>query len=327
MASPQRRFLRLTKEAAWGTYATGGATLWPHLSSSNAFTPPQKPRYWSVMSGDGWAVPVMAGTQQMEMTTTLVTEVGISVAEFLVAAGCERISDDQTAPWTTAELPGDLASFTADFAMARFDLATLKRKRYVGGKVSSVGLACSVDQNKLMGTFGMMFGKMVGNHFDGSTDPDATAFPAPDCDVHPTDIFLFQHLKGKVNVLGSAVTNFDSFSLQIQNKMKPYYDEEHFPNAIRCNGRDVKIDLRCRFKASPDYWDAWEQGTEGASSFEFNDGTNFLKFDMGAKAYINDLQPDLPIDEEHYYTITLVNMLDTATCNDFTVTYGAVTPP
>jgi hypothetical protein len=314
-----KRFLRVTEEAAFGTYNAAGAAVYPRLSSSGAFALMQKPEYWTIMDGSGLGVQALAGTQTMALAGALVTEMGPTLAAFVMPFACNRINSGQTLPWVTTEAVNDLASATFDYARSNFDMS-LRRKRYLGCKAASLGLACSRDQPKLMATLGLIGGTMQGNAYDSSADPDATAFPEPTCTEAPQDVYLFQQMSGHVTILGSSRTNFDSFSLQLQNNLKPYFDESHFANAIRMVGRTLTISLRCRLKSTPDDWAAYEQGTVGTASFEFVNGANSMTIAMGAKCYINSIDEEAPIDDEHYYTLTLVNQLDPATCTDFSVT-------
>jgi len=316
-----KRFLRITKEAAYNTYDDGEtpAAIHPRLSATGAFGMMHTPEFWTIQEGSGLGVPALSGTQTMTVSGNLVTELGHTLAAFLVPWAATRINDAQTAPWETTELPRDLASCTFDYARSVFNSTTLKRKRYLGVKCSSLGLACSRDQPKLMATFGCLGGIVQGNHYDSSTDPDATAFPEPTCADYPPDTYLFQQLKGNVSILGTARTNFDSFSLQLQNQLKPYFDEDHFANAIRLVGRTLTVTLRCRLKLTPDDWSAYEQGTVGAASFKFTGGGHSLEFAMKGKNYISQIQEEAPIDDEHYYSITLTNQLDPSDCSDFAV--------
>jgi hypothetical protein len=312
--------LRITQEAAFGVYdSTPGVQVYPRLSSAGAFGRMEKPEYWTIMDGSGLGVQAMSGTQTMTVAGNLVTEIGPTLAAFLMPWAFTRINAGQTIPWTTTEVKNDLASATFDYLVTDFARNDV-RIRYLGGKASSVGLACSRDQPKLMGTFGVLAGTPQPNAFDSSTAPTAEDFPELDCADAPQDCYLFQNMAGQVTVLGAARTNFDSFSLQLTNNLKPYFDESHFANAIRLGGRTLVVNLRCRLKATPDDWAAYKAGTVGTSSFKFVNGAHSLQISMGAKCYINQIDQESPITEEPYYTITLVNQLDPATCTDFSVT-------
>lgn len=313
------QYLRVTEEAAFGVYNAAGVAVYPRLSSAGAFGRMEKPEFWTIMDGSGLGVQALSGTQTMALEGNLVTELGPTLAAVMMPWACTRINAAQTVPWTTTEVKNDLASMTFDYLVTDFSRNDV-RIRNLGGKCSSLGLTCSRDQPKLTATFGIMASTPQPNGFDSSTAPTALDFPEGDCASAPQDCYLFQQMAGQVTVLGAARTNFDSFSMQLTNNLKPYFDENHFANAIRLGGRSLVVNLRCRLKATPDDWASYKQGTVGTSSFEFVNGTHSLTIAMGAKCYINQIDQESPIDAEPYYTITLVNQLDPATCTDFSVT-------
>ena len=140
-----------------------------------------------------------------------------------------------------------------------------------------------------------------------------------DCSDAPQDCYLFQQMAGHITILGTARTNFDSFSMQLTNNLKPYFDESHFANAIRIGGRTLTVTTRRRVQATPDVGAAYKQGTTGTASFKWVSGAHSLEIRMGALCYINQIAEEAPIDEEHYFSLTLVNQLDPATCTDFEV--------
>lgn len=321
-----KRFLRLTKEAAFATYASGGDTCFPRLSESNSVGIMQAPEFYTIRDGSGLNVQAMAGTATTRVGGQIATEIGPTVAPFLVGWSCVRINTAQTAPWTTTEMPNDLASITADLGRAKFNSATPKRTKYRGVKCSQASFSCSKESPKLMGSFTCMGSVYDGNPFTSSADPTALEFPEPACSDQPWDVYLFQQLKGKVTIQGEARTNFESFSLQVTNQLVAYWDEDRFANAIRCVGRTVTATVRLRDKTTPDDWDDYLQGTTGAASFEFVSGTDSLKFDLKGNCYISQIDQDLPIDAEPYYTATITGQLDPATCVDFAATYTEPAP-
>lgn len=317
-----KRFLRITQENVFNQYqTTSPVQFYPRLSSSGAFTTMENPEFWGIQDGTGLNVPALSGTVTMGLQGTLITEVGPTLAQKLFDWAGTRINDDQDSPWTTNELPRDLASCTCDFAWSNFNVVTLNRRRYLGVKVASLSASCSKSQPKLMANMQLIGSTPQGNHYDSSSDPDATAFPEPALTVYPDDCYLFQNLSGNVSILGDARTNFDSWTMNLQNQLVPYFDESHFANAIRLGGRSFSVQLRLRLKSTPDDWARYKQGTTGSATYTFDNGSNTLKVDQRGKVYIKPLQQEQPIDQEHYYTMTLVSQLDTSTGDDFQFTY------
>jgi hypothetical protein len=317
-----KRFLTITQEAAYGTYAGAGASISVRLSGSGAFTPLEKPDFWTVEDGSGLGVQVLAGSETMALTGTLTTELTYAQAQFILGWACSRINAGQTSPWTTAELPGDLASCTIDYARSYFDTGAFHTKRYTGAKIASLGLAGAKDNPKVMATIGIIASTVQGNPFDASVDPTVTT---PALTVYPTDVVVFEHLRGNVKINNVARTNFDSFNLNLTNKVKPYFDESRFANAIRLGGRSLTIQSRFRKKSAVDDWTPFYQAlkqTAATTQWQFSNTTHTITFGMNTQSYFSALEEEAPIEEEHYYSLTLMNQLDQAAGTDFTFTYA-----
>jgi hypothetical protein len=308
-----KRFIRITQEAVYGTYASGGTAINIRLSGNNAFTPMTDPEFWSVMDGSGLSEQVLFGSETSALGATLTTELTYSQAQFLLGWGLTRINGAQTAPWTTAELPNDLASCTIDFAWSQFDVTTMKRKRFTGCKVASVGLAGARgpgDGAKMMLTMAILGSTPQGNSFDASSDPTAVAFPEPALTVFPTDIVTFQHLRGGFSVATVSRTNFESINVSVNNNMNPYFDESRFANAMRLGGRSVTVGSRMRLKSTVDDRATYEQAAAQALSLTWAGGGHTIVLNLQSRNLINPYKEDLPLDREVYYPLTYNGHLD-----------------
>lgn len=316
-----KRFLRLTQEAVFGTYNAAGTSIHVRLSSANAFTPMTDPEFWEVLDGSGLGVAALTGSETQALTATLTTEVTYTQAQFLLGWACQRINAGQTTPWVTSELPNDLASCTADFAWSQFDVTTLKRKRYLGAKVGSLGLTCARDNPKLMATLGLIASTPQGNGFDASSDPTSVVFPEPALTVYPSDVAVFQHMRGNVTVAAAVRTNFENWSLTIQNTMNAYFDESRFANALRLGGRRVNATTRMRLKSAVDERATYEAATVQACQLKWGNGVNSITINMGPRNYITPFKEDVPLDREVYYGATYKNYLDPATATDIAISF------
>lgn len=318
-----RRFLRITQEAAFGTYNAVGTSIIIRLNGGNAFRPATKPTLWQIADSSGQNIPALVGSNVSAVGGQLVTQLYAAQAQFLLGWATTRINAGGTTPWTTSELPYDLPSCTIDFGYTRSD-GTITRKRYLGCKVASGSIACSADSPVAILTLGIVGSTPQGNTFDSSADPDATAFPEPAITAYPTDPYVFQHTKGFMTVASSR-TLFDRLNISWQNAMKAYYDESRFANAIKMNGRTMKWSTRLRLKASPnDRASTYEIMAASAGSVKFDNGTNTCKLDFAGKNYMEDLQEDMPQDEEYYYDLSLFAAMDTSVAapnSDLTLTF------
>jgi hypothetical protein len=314
-----QRFLRITEEAVFGTYNTGGTPIYVRLSGDNAFLPMTDPEFWTVMDGSGLGVPVCYGSATSSNTSTLTTEVTYSQAAILLGWAIQRINGAQTVPWTTSELPNDLASVTLDFAWSQFDTIALKTKRYLGAKVGSLTLSCSKEQPKLMMSLGLVASTPQGNSFDASLDPVLTP---PALTVYPCDVTIFQNLKSNITIASVARSNLENFNLSIQNTLVPYWDESRYPNAIRLGGRTVTASAKWRLKSTVDDRSTYEQATKQAALFEFQNAakTHSITFDFQTNGYISKYKEDSPLSREVYYDWTFTSNLDPAAGSDLTLT-------
>jgi hypothetical protein len=314
------RFLRITEEAAFGVFnTTSPVSIAVRLSGDNAFTPMTDPEFFTVMDGSGLGVPALFGSATSANTSTLTTELTYSQAAILLGWATQRINSGQTTPWATTELPNDLASCTLDFAWSQFDTTTLKTKRYLGAKVASLNLAGAKDSPKVMATFALVASTPQGNTFDSSTDPTLTA---PALTAYPTDVVVFQHLKGNMTIDSVSRSNIESFNLSVQNVMVPYWDESRFPNAIRLGGRTVTASAKWRLKSSVSDRTAYESTATQSALFEFiNPGaTHTISFNFNGNGYISAYKEDLPLQREVYYNWSYASYLDATAGSDLTVT-------
>jgi Phage tail tube protein len=316
-----KRFLTITQEAAFGTYNGAGTAINIRLSSAGAFSPMEKPDFYTVMDGSGLGVQVLAGSQTVTLAGTLTTELTYSQAAFLLGWSCTRINAGQTLPWVTTELPNDLPSCTIDYARSYMDNAAFHTKRYLGCKVASLGLSGSKDSPKLMATIGIVASTVQGNQFDASSDPVITA---PALTTYPTDLAVFQQCRGTVTIRNVSRSNFDSFNLTLTNKVKPYWDESRYANAIRLGGRSFTVSSRFRKKSTIDDWTPLFGVTSqiATTSWVFTGGAggaHTITFGANAQSYISSLDEESPIDEEHYYTLSIMNQLDQSAAGDFTM--------
>lgn len=322
-----KRFLRLTKEQAYGVFdLTSPVQINIRLDQPDSFRVMTSPEIWQIMSGSGFAVPALNGTEVTGLACTLQTPLLYTHAPFLLDSACTRINAGQTLPWVTTELAGDLPSFSADFAWTNFD-GTIRRKRFLGIKVATMGLSGSRDSPVMRLSLGLIGSTPQGNSYDGSSDPSSGELPEPADSTFATNPVLFEHLRGGVTINNAARTNFQSISISVQNKIKAYFDEFRFANAIRLGGRTVTVSGTSRLKASPDERALYEANTNlaSANTLVFTNAVNTITLAFLNHNYYSSMEESLPLDEEIYFNWTMQNALDaaqTAINPDFTFTYA-----
>jgi hypothetical protein len=316
-----KRSLCITQESAFGTYhSSSPVAIYPRLDSADAFKVMTQPEFWQIMSGSGFAVPALFGSQVTGLAATLSFPLCYSHANFVLGWALQRINSGQTSPWTTSEIAGDLASCTLDYIWTN-TTGTERTKRFLGAKVATLQLAASRDSPVMRCTLGLIASTPQGNSYDSSSDPTLTD---PADTVFPTDPVLFQHLKAGLTIGNVARSNFQSIGLGVTNRIRPYYDESRFASLIRSNGRTTKLTGSSRLKPTPDDRAAYESATVqgSANTVVFTNGTHTVTFTLNAQNYFDSISEQFPLDEEIYYSWSLSNLLDATATTDFTYTYA-----
>lgn len=320
-----REYLWIIKESAYGTQkaspVAGTDSIYIRLDGSNGFTMRPKPVKLDVMYGNGFATPAFTVSDHMECKGSLKTQLCASQSQMLMDWAATTINTGQTVPWTTTEPAGDLASCTVYHGIARVD-GTFKRRKYVGVKVASWKLEVGRDGTIAGVSFDLIAQKPVGNAYDATTDPDATAFPAPGACVLPTDPFLFAHTKGHLSSGGSTVAAYSSLSVSATNKVDAQFYEDHFISYARFLGRSSQMVAKLAYKASPDQRALYEALTAGALSVEFDNGTNQLTIDFNGRNVRDSVEDDLQTEKLYDQTVTLQNYWDCSVPGDITITYA-----
>jgi hypothetical protein len=314
-----KRFLRITEEAVFGTYASGGTAIYIRLNTANAFRVMTVPEFWTVMSGSGFAVPALWGSQTSGLAATLTTPLDYAQAALLLGWATTRINTGQTLPWVTTEIAGDLASATLDYVWT-YVTGALRAKRFLGGKVATVGLAASRDSPVVMLTLGIIASTPQGNAWDSSSDP---TIAAPADSVFPVTPVLFQHMTGGLTINNVARSNFQSIGFSTQNRIKAYFDESHFANLIRMNGRATTLSGNSRLKSTPDDRTSFETAAQlvTANTVVFTNAaaSHTVTITLNNQNYFGSVAEQFPLDEEVYYDWSINNVLDTAATTDFVI--------
>ena len=316
-----REFLYIVQESAFKTPATsptlGTQAIYIRLDGSNAFTMRPKPIQVAVPYGGGKAINAFRVSDKTECKGTLKCLLYADQAAFLLGWGLTFINNAQTAPWTTTEPIGDLASCAVYHAIQRSD-GTIKRRVYLGTKVVGVSIDCSADSQIATLSLELQASTPQGNQFDSSTDPNGTTFPAPADTSYPTDPYLFIHTAGYLSIASSR-TQFDSVSIAVKNVIAAEWFENRYANIIRCFGRDTTLAANLYYKPSPDDRTVYESSASESVSLEFNNTAHTLTFTMNAQNVYTSLDDDLPIDGVYMQKLTASNQWDASAGSDFTI--------
>jgi hypothetical protein len=306
------RFLRITPEAVAGTFDGTATGIYIPMDTSNQFKPMTKASYLTIMDASGLNVPRLRRLTALAFGAQLRTRLYMSQAATLLGWAMQRVDSGQTAPWTTDQLPNDLASATVEFAYSYANNATLRRKRYLGTKVLDWSLEASNSPDDPCLYLTLTLAALVGqsNPVDSSSDPNATAFPAPALTDFPTNVVCLQDLALSI---GTSRTKFDRVQVRGQNKARAYFDGGKLANRIRCNGRTVTWGAHLRLDSTPDDRAHYEAVTTL--------GTGSLVGTVGANTFtLNMHGQDLSQDDDPYYQLGMTTLLDTSAGVDLTLT-------
>jgi hypothetical protein len=307
-----REFLWVVKESALGTVMSsptpGTDSIYIRLCDGNSFGMVARPVIEEIPYGGGFAVAGEAISDHYVCRGSLKTKLYPSQAQLLLDLLLTRVNSGQTAPWTTTELAGDLASVSIFHAVRRSD-GSYSRKRFAGVKASAGTIAVSRQSTTASLALELQACRSYGNAMDGSTDPDSNAFPAPSESDYPVGPYTFKQTAGLLSI-ASTRTQYDSLSIQIQNSLDGRWFENPFLSINQFNGRSSTLETDLYFTALPDDRSAFEAITAQSCSVGFDDGASRLSISFNGKNYVSDLPYDLPLDRAFMSKLRLKNCWD-----------------
>jgi hypothetical protein len=318
-----REFLWIIKESAYktpmGSPVAGTDSIYLRLDGGNAFRMRPKPLQRPIMYGGGFAVPAFTVSDQIECKGTLQTKLYAAQAHLLLDWAGTRINAAQTAPWTTTEPAGDLASCSVYHAIQRSD-GTYKRRVYLGTKVTGGSIECRREAPVATLRLDLQASTPQGNQFDSSSDPSSTAFPAPAETAYPSDPYLFLHTAGNLSI-GGARTLYSAVKIDFANKLDARFFENRFVNLIRFLGRESMLTAKLYYKPTPDDRTLFEGLAAQTLSLAFNNGTHSATFTFNAQNVYKDLNDDLPLDQVYEQEIQVSNHFDPVAAADWSVAF------
>lgn len=292
------------------------------------FNLPESDSFQGLMSPQTQVIPYGGGTDSPfdavnDSFTTQIQWKGFvypTLDNILLNLAMQPVNTAQTLPWVTTEQVGDLAS-ASFYKSWQPRVGALVRKRFAGCKVQQLSLSCSRQDPRLTFSATIVAQKEVGNPIDASTDPASTEFPDPACADLPIGPYLFSHSATNLKFGGSAVTNYTSLSLQVNNKLDTLWFENHFLTVCAMRGRSFVATFQRLLNGTPDYRGIHQEVTKEAFSLGFNNGTNGFNIDFGANCYVSAYAQNLGLGKEFLETITVTNLVDHTSCNDMTLTF------
>jgi hypothetical protein len=296
-----------------GVYNGAGTAIYLRMDRPNVFRPMGSPNLWRIVDGTGLNVPALTGSATFKVAGSLSVRLCASQAPFLMGWAGTRVNSTRTSPWSTDQLPNDLASCTLDFGWSKADLS-MKRQRSLGVKVAKATLRSQASETDPFVYLDLDLIGMVlqGNAIDGSQDPTADAFPEPTQSQLASDYFYHNHSRQGLFIGGETPrSQYERTALTITNKVKAYFDEDHFANRVRCNGRVVQLMSRNLLNPTPDDRATFEAVNNlGACALTYDNGTNSMTVNLNGQNYIDSVGEDLVLDDDNYYDLNFTAHLD-----------------
>lgn len=299
-----RQWLRITKEATWGTYdasATEGNIHWIRAAQDNFFTMQPAPVPYDIMSADALNEIIQTDSEQILVTGTLITPLYASQAQSLTDWATKLRSTGTPATYS-------LDSFTVD----HFD--GIRTRRYLGTRVTTWNIAGSNSAPVILLSLGLQAWKP-------DTSNPTLAEPAES--VFPTTLpFTFQKTAGTLKI-GSATarTNYQSLTLQGQNTLDGQFCEDQYVAGLEYCGRRMSVQARAMYKSGEVDRLAFEsQSAQANCEVTFTRGSSTLKFDFAAKCRIIGHEVDAPMSAVKYVNLDIKSVRDASAGTSLTVT-------
>jgi len=328
-----REFLLLVEESAYKTpvasptvynWTTPNAAnaFYIRLDGANTFTMRPRPVMVAVPYGGGVAIDAFRVSDKIECKGRLVCKLYAGLlSQFLLEWAAQPINSGQTAPWTTTEPAGDLASVSCYHAIVRSD-GTIKRRVYLGTKVDGWDIDVSEDSTIATISLDLSASTPQGNQFDSSTDPTAGTFPAPTDSPNqmPINPYVFTHASGGLTV-GSARTQFQSLKLSSKNVIARRFWANRFVNLMRFVGRSTTLQAVNFYVPSPDDRTAYEGLTTETTSLALSNGTHSITWTLNTASVITQFEDQLPLNDLYTQTMTVTNQWDPTATGDMTMSF------
>ncbi len=337
MAGSPREYLMIVEETGftvphvsptiWTTATTYGLAnaqaYYVRLDGGNAFTMRSRPSGTvTVPYGGGFDCPAYMVADKQELKGQLTLKLCVGQAPFFLSWPLLRINGGQTAPWTTTENAGDLASCSIYHAIVRPD-NSVKRRVYLGCKVDSFGLAVSEGSNVITCTLGISGSTPQGNQFDASTDPTSGTFPAMADNNVPVDPYVFIHAGGSnyITYGGAVRTQFTDLTVSTTNELARRYYATRFIQLLRLVGRKNTVAAKLLYPlAAQDDRSLYEGLASETASIEFNNGTHGFTLGYNAQNVFSPFEDDLPLNDLYFQSSTENNLWDPSAGADFSLT-------
>lgn len=283
----------IVQEATYGTFASGGAKLYPVLHGSNAFTMRQVPMRKIIRSADAGNRKRQVVASRRAFTGTLTMPFYPSQAPYI--AGMLTL--------TSNVLPS--------YSVLFWD--SVQAWKFLGLRVASIAISCSAEAEYATVTIAF-----IGQDRDGTF----TVFAQPAQSNYPTDL-PYQHVETASNctLATVALAKYKSLNMTFANVLKPTWDEQAIITDLVYCGRDYSFNFGPQYLTNALRADYSSQSAlafvlgwaRSAGSFAFS-------VNCESSTYLANVADDLPLDGPGYATVSGESFFDLSATTDFAIT-------
>ncbi len=320
-----RSFIQITQESSYGTATAapvrGTNQIVIRLDGANAYTMRPKPIAIDIPVGGGVTNIGATVSDKQELKGTLKAKLCYSQAALLLGWSVQNINSGQTTPWVTTEPAGDLASCTVDFAVWQDDVATYKRERHTGVKVTGGSIRTGEDMQVVELDLNLTGSTYQGNSFDGSVDPTAIVFPVPAATDYANDFVLFGHSTGAL-VIGASRLHYSNLAIDWQNSIDARFFASRFLQRMRYMGRKAGLEADVVLESTPGDRSTYEQlSALSACTVTFtNSVPHSVEFNFNSNSRFESLTDDLSNEKIYYRKLKVMDRWDYTAGSDVAVT-------
>jgi hypothetical protein len=291
------QWLRLTPEVTWGTNnasAAANTILWPRLRSGDAFAIEAQPQTTEIRGADGYNLPQQNVSARRQCQGSLKTPCYPSQAAALIA-------------WAIPSARV-LPSYTADYWDG------VEARRWLGVRVRQLEMTSSSQAD---------FAELNLSIEAWKPDPVAPTLPEPAPTVFPAEQpYLHTESKGLVTFDGTAITNFNSLTVTIANRIAAGWDEDMYVAGLDYAGRDVTFQVVRRIPSNAERV-RYEAQATAAGVFQWSRGggtPHGVKFDFQTASFITRRTVSRDFDAAQYQTLPFKAFKDGTTGLDMAAT-------
>ncbi len=333
-----REYLCIVPESAFGTPAAATPSVatpytynanattpncfYARLDGGNAFSMRPRPVMVAVPYGGGVAIDAFRVSDKTALTGKLAVKLysGAAVAAgtpglggFLLSWAAQQVNAAQTAPWTTTEPPGDLASCSIYHAV-QYGIPTsystpYRIRAYSGCKVDAWDIDVSED-----GTIATLSLDITGSQPAG-TDPTQVQFPPPTEVEVPINPYVFTQ---STLSIGGSRTQYQSVKISGRNVLAKRFWNQKYVQLQRLVGRSTTIEAVNFYRqvpyvgASNDDRTTYESLTVQTVSFALTNTYHSITATLNTANVITTLEDQLALNDLYTEAITATNQWDPA---------------